>query len=115
MNIERFGKLYDMLMSLPDNTPFDMNSWGVPLDLKHECATPACAIGWYARLFPEDGLRLHPGGLLNHIDGPAGFKAIAECFSIDTDEADNLFGSQWAGQTAREVAARVKEFIEARI
>ena len=114
MNIERFGKLYDMLMSLPNTAPFDMNTWGMPLDLRHECATPACAIGWYARLFPEDGLHLHQGGLIGHISGPAGFAAIAACFDIHYDEAEYLFGAQRDSKSAREVAWRVEAFIKAR-
>ena len=42
MNLERFGKLYDMLMTLPEDAPFDMGTFGTP-----QCGTPAWAAGWY--------------------------------------------------------------------
>ena len=112
MNMERFGKLYDMLMTLPTSAPFDMKIYGDPVNLKHQCATPACAIGWYARLFPEDGL-IQSGGIM-YVDGRAGYYAIAACFRISPEDVEELFGSHLDGKSPKQIAARVKTFVEER-
>lgn len=113
MNLERFGKLYDMLMTLPRSAPFDMHTYGSDVDLTNECATTACAMGWYARAFPEDGLQQMQSSIVDQC-GNTGFSAAAKCLGISWDDANYLFHYDWGPETPKQVAARVKAFVESR-
>lgn len=101
MHPERFGKLYDMLMTLPDVLPFWMDS------------SHACAVGWYARAYPADGLTVISAGVLRDARGRENAEAISKVFRISPDAAKSLFYGRW-GDTPKQVAARVRQFVESR-
>lgn len=97
------------------------NDWGGRSDLS--CGTTACAMGWATTIpsFRRLGLRLTPGhGIV--INGAAksdrvhgGLCAAAKLFYIDLDDAERLFGFVGWGSaqpTARQVAAKIRQFVK---
>lgn len=103
MNHENFHKLYDMLMNLPLETPFDMGYW-------QRCGTPSCAAGWFAALHPESGFKLQR----SHRIYEGNLERLMEVFDISEYDCEYLFVFYEGAKTPRKMAARVRKYVEQR-
>jgi hypothetical protein len=107
---------------MPKRFTFDMCNWLVANEYDSGCGTAGCAIGLACSQMPEFApLELRVGSypaLEENRSRLTQFAAIAAFLGISRDDAYYLFSVTHYyvgpdGVTAREVAARIREFIEA--
>jgi hypothetical protein len=114
MRKDRLLKLAEFLETKQFNEEekFDLNIWKE----EDECGTAACAIGWSASIFKDEGLKIIKGNM-RYIPVYELFRkweAVENFFEISHEETLTLFSarSYYPSNNHLAVVKRIREFVK---
>ena len=90
MNTERLLKLASALEQVVKPEHFHLRTWASAGFDTLECGSVACAVGWYATLFPNEGLSVSVGTVNGGMYDTAWWH-VESHFELCPDEAQWLF------------------------